>query len=185
MDPRRARSAIGVCPDSRRSDQWESHGMNLARKPGDPLLAAVEAGDAMHTGVFTCPPSTPLVDVARMMTRYRIHAVVVTHDEPDEDDPAGVWGVVSDLDVASAAAVDDVHDRTAGGTAHTALVMVYPDDPLLRVAELMKQHHVTHALVVARETERPVGMLSGIDVARHLAAAHRVTAATEEERACP
>jgi CBS domain-containing protein len=154
--------------------------MNLHGQPGDPLLAAVEARDAMHVGVFTCPPSTPLVDVARMMTRYRIHAVVVTADEPDADDPAGVWGVVSDLDLTSAAAVDDVHDRTAGGTARTALVMVYPDDPLLRVAELMKEHRVTHALVVARETERPVGMLSGIDVARHLAAAHRPAAADGE-----
>ena len=156
--------------------------MNLVGKPGDPLLAAVETRDAMHAGVFTCPPSTPLVDVARMMTRYRIHAVVVTTDESDEDDPAGVWGVVSDLDIASAAAVDDVHDRTAGGTARTTLVVVYPDDPLLRVAELMKEHRVTHALVVARETERPVGMLSGLDVARHLAAAYRATA-TNEERA--
>jgi CBS domain-containing protein len=156
--------------------------MNLPRNSGDPLLAAVEARDAMHPGVFTCPPSTPLVDVARMMTRYRIHAVVVTDDEADEDDPAGVWGVVSDLDIASAAAVDDVRDRTAGGTARTALVMVYADDPLLRVAELMKQHRVTHALVVARETERPLGMLSGIDVARHLAAAHRAVAAANEER---
>ena len=154
--------------------------MNLAKKPGDPLLAAVEARDAMHVGVFTCPPSTPLVDVARMMTRYRIHAVVVTDDEPDADDPAGVWGVVSDLDLASAAAVDDVHDRTAGGTARTALVMVYPDEPLLHVAELMKEHRVTHALVVARATELPVGMLSGIDVARHLAAAHRAQAADGE-----
>jgi CBS domain-containing protein len=156
--------------------------MTLAGKPGDPLLAAVEARDAMHPGVFTCRASTPLVDVARMMTRYRIHAVVVTND--DEDDPAGVWGVVSDLDVASAAAVDDVHDRTAGGTARTALVIVYPDDPLLRVAELMKEQRVTHALVVTRETERPVGMLSGIDVARHVAAAHRATS-TNGERAWP
>jgi CBS domain-containing protein len=151
--------------------------MNLSMTSGDPLLAGVEARDAMHPGVFTCPPCTPLVDVARMMTRYRIHAVVVTDDE---DDPAGVWGVVSDLDIASAAAADDVRDRTAGGTARTALVMVYPDDPLLRVAKLMKEHRVTHALVVARETERPLGMLSGIDVARHLAAAHRAVAANEE-----
>jgi CBS domain-containing protein len=155
--------------------------MNLSRTSGDPLLAAVEARDAMHPGVFTCPPSTPLVDVARMMTRYRIHAVVVTDDEADENDPAGVWGVVSDLDIVSAAAADDVRDRTAGGTARTALVTVYPDDPLLRVAELMKEHRVTHALVVAPETERPLGMLSGIDVARHLAAAHRAVAANEDD----
>jgi CBS domain-containing protein len=150
--------------------------MNLTRHQGDPLLATIEARDAMHPGVFTCPSSTPLVDVARMMTRYRIHAVVVTDDE---DDAAGVWGVVSDLDLVSAAAVDDIHDRTAGGTARTPLVLVYPHEPLLRVAELMKEHRVTHALVVARGTERPIGMLSAIDVARHLAAAHR-TAPREE-----
>ena len=69
--------------------------MNLTRHPGDPLLAAAEARDAMHPGVFTCPSSTPLVDVARMMTRYRIHAIVVTNDELDA---AGVWGVVTDLE---------------------------------------------------------------------------------------
>ena len=146
--------------------------MKLSRHPGDPNLAAVNVGDAMHPGVFTCPPTTPLTEVARMMARYRIHAVVVTTDEVDEDDPAGVWGVVTDLDVAGAAAVDDVADRTAGGTARTPLATVYPDDSLLRAAELMKEHRITHALVVARDTERPVGMLSGIDLARHLAAAH-------------
>jgi CBS domain-containing protein len=59
-------------------------------------------------------------------------------------------------------------------------VLVYPHDPLRRVAELMKEHRVTHALVVARETERPVGMLSAIDVARHLAAAHRTVSPAEE-----
>lgn len=123
----------------------------------------------MHPGVLTCPPETPLRDVARMMARHRIHAVIVFTEDSEAEDAVGLWGVVSDLDLAMALAVDDVEGRTAGGTARTPVVTVHPDEPLDRVAELMKERRVTHVLVVSTSSERPVGVVSTLDLARAIA----------------
>jgi CBS domain-containing protein len=125
--------------------------------------------DAMHPGVLTAPPEAALRDVAVMMARYGIHAVVVFTEDADVDSALGVWGVVSDADLVAAAAAGDVDDRTAGGTARTPLVTVRPYESLQRVAELMREHRVTHVVVVTPESERPVGVVSTLDVARQLA----------------
>ena len=52
----------------------------------------------MTPGVLTCLPVTPLRDVARMMARHHVHAIVVF----GTDDRLHPWGVVSDLDLISA-----------------------------------------------------------------------------------
>jgi CBS domain-containing protein len=56
-------------------------------------------GDAMHRGV-TCHVGTPSSKVALMMVGHRIHCVVVIgwNDERGQ----ALWGVVSDLDSATA-----------------------------------------------------------------------------------
>jgi CBS domain-containing protein len=36
--------------------------------------------DAMRMGVVSCPPDTPLRDVARIMATYRIHAFLGTEE---------------------------------------------------------------------------------------------------------
>ena len=41
-----------------------------------PELDAMLVGDAMHSGVLTCTTDTPLRDLARIMARYRVDAVV-------------------------------------------------------------------------------------------------------------
>lgn len=135
-----------------------------------PRSATRTIGDAMHPGVFSCPPETPLVDVARMMVRFRIHAVVVLTEESEADEGVGLWGVVSDADLMRATAAGDIVDRSAGGTARTPLVTVYPDEPLRRAAELMNDAGVTHLVVVSPGSEWPVGVLSTMDVARAIAA---------------
>jgi CBS domain-containing protein len=124
--------------------------------------------DAMHPGVVTCPPDAVLAQVAHMMDWYRIHAIVVYGDS---EDPAseGVWGVVSDADLLAALAARDVRGRTAGGAARTPLVTVLADEPLHTAAELMARSGVTHAVVVTRDGDRPVGVLSSLDLARELA----------------
>lgn len=141
-------------------------------KTPERVLADTSVREAMHPGVVTCPPETPLRDVAVMMARYAIHAVVVFTDDVDTD-RVGVWGVVSDTDLVAAAGVHDVTGRTAGGTARTPVVTVSPADSLEHVAELMREHRVTHAVVVGDESERPVGIVSTLDVARVLALGSR------------
>lgn len=133
-------------------------------------LAEIEVAEAMHPGVLTCPLETPLRDVARMMALYRIHAVVVFGEETDDANGVGLWGVVSDLDLVQAAVGDELEDRTAGGTAVTPVLTIAAGDTLLRAAQLMSEHDVTHLVVVDRGATRPVGVLSTLDVARALAA---------------
>ena len=145
----------------------------MSTAPLDPrprLAAGLEpttVSEAMHPGVLTCTPETTLRDVARMMARYRIHAVVVYSDE--QEDRVGVWGIVSEADLIAAAAADEIDTRTAGGTARTPLITVHPGEPLRRAAELMHEYHVTHAVVVSSSRELPLGVVSSLDVARAIA----------------
>ena len=124
----------------------------------------------MHPGTVTCPPETPLRTVARMMARYSIHCVVVLADIDEADWEGRLWGVVSDLDLVEAAAAADLDERTAGGTAASPLVTVPPEETLERAAQLMAEHETSHLVVVDPASDRPVGVLSTLDVARVIAA---------------
>ncbi len=138
----------------------------LPRSRTAPSLDQLGVMDAMHPGVVTCPPETPLRDVAWMMSVYRIHAVVV-YGEPG-DDSTELWGVVSDLDLVEAAAAGDVDSRTAADIAATPLLLVEPTDTLTRAAQMMSEHEVAHLVVIEPSSGRPLGVLSTLDVARRL-----------------
>ena len=135
--------------------------------PGATALDRASVAEAMHAGVVTCSPSTPLELVARMLASHRIHCVVVWGD--DEPDSEGVWGVVSDLDLIGVAATEDVTARTAGGSARTPAVMIQPTASLRRAAQLMREHSTAHLVVVDPHRAHPVGVLSTLDVASFLA----------------
>jgi CBS domain-containing protein len=133
-------------------------------------LDEITVAEAMHPGVLTCPLETSLRDVARMMSLYRIHAVVAFGEDSDDAEGPGLWGVVSDLDLVQAAVSGDLADRTARGTAVTPVLMVRPEDTLLHAAQLMSEHEVTHLVVADHGSVRPVGVISTLDLARALAA---------------
>jgi CBS domain-containing protein len=118
-------------------------------------------GDAMTPGVLTCLPVTPLRDVARMMARHRVHAIVVF----GTDDRLHPWGVVSDLDLVGAIGTD----ANAGAVATSPVVTITPELALEHAAILMTENGTTHLLVIS-DTGLPVGVLSSLDVARALAA---------------
>ncbi len=141
--------------------------LTIEMKPG---LEDVPVGDAMHPGVLTCPPETPLRDAARMMASYRIHAVVVLTEESEADEGVGMWAVLSDVDLVAAAADGHASGRSAGGVARTPIVTIYPHESLKHAAELMQKHAVTHVLVVSPSTERPLGIVSTLDIARVISA---------------
>lgn len=131
-----------------------------------PPFADAHVADAMHHGVLTCPPNTPLRTVARMMAQYRVHAVVVTEMD-DEGDGERAWRVVSDVGLVRHAAHSD--DVTAGGASTEAPVVVDPEDPLRRAAQLMSEHGTSHVIVVD-SGGRPVGIVSALDIARMVSA---------------
>lgn len=132
-------------------------------------LGSARVADAMHPGVFTCPPETRLAVAGRMMARYRIHAVVVTdlEGEGEGEDP---WRIVSDLDVARAMADEGFRDKTAGGVAGGEVVTVAQDAPLREAARLMGDHRVSH-LIVSGHGGAPIGILSTLDLAAFAAGA--------------
>lgn len=121
--------------------------------------------DYMHAGVLACAPETPLVDVAQLMVRHRIHCVVVLGESSAE---AAGWGVVTDLDLAEMAAAGTVEGSTAGDCAVGPTVVVHPGDTLRHAAQLLADNAVTHALVAKEHPARPMGVLSTFDLARAL-----------------
>jgi CBS domain-containing protein len=126
--------------------------------------------DAMHAGVISCSLEMPLVDVAALMARHQIHAVVVYDygDEADED--RELYGIVSDRDIADAYAAAAVENRTARDSAGEPILAVQSDEELRRAAQLLAEHGVSHLVVTDPHTQRPVGVLSTLDLARSIAA---------------
>lgn len=118
--------------------------------------------DVMHAGVFTCYFETPLATVARLMAAHQVHCVVGLGDVTDDD--TGVWGLVSDRDIVAAAATDHVH-RSAGTSAASEAVTIGPHETVRRAAEVMTEHGLSHLVVVEPGSDRPVGVISTLDIA--------------------
>ncbi|HYK07486.1 MAG TPA: CBS domain-containing protein [Gaiellaceae bacterium] len=131
----------------------------------EPDLACTSVADVMHRGLVTCPPGTPLRTVARILAAHRIHAVVVA--DGHAHDAAGVWGVLSDIDVVARLATASP-DETAGSAADLPPCVVAPDDTVAHAAQLMAEHGIAHLLVADRVSGRPLGVISTLDVAEAL-----------------
>jgi CBS domain-containing protein len=133
-------------------------------------MRELEVADVMHRGVLTCLREAPLTDVAGLMAGHRVHCVVVADEEAAA---AGLWGIVSDLDLVAAGLVRDLDEQTAGGSAASPVLTIAPDETVERAAQLMTEHAAAHLVVV--EGSQPVGVLSTLDVATALAHAARVS----------
>src|SRR5262245_28595558 len=133
-----------------------------------PSLDDALVGDFINGTIVTCASSTPLAEVAERMTTQRIHCVVVLQVFGRDEDLEEGWGVVSDLALVGAAAGGD-RGRTAGEIAASPPVTIGRNESLARAAQLMTEHHSSHLVVVAAGRERPVGIVSTLDIARCLA----------------
>jgi CBS domain-containing protein len=125
--------------------------------------------DAMHEGIVSCPPETPLRAVARMLATYRVHAIVVFPRRAGDLAHVLSWRVVSDLDVARAAREGDLDVLTAGEIAVTPVCCMTPGESLAGAVETMIAYRLWHVFVIDEHTQRPIGVLSTLDVARALA----------------
>lgn len=136
---------------------------------GGPVpFALANVGDVASSGVINCAPETPLRIVARMMTTFNVHAVFVFEQVDEGAREPELLGLVSDLDVVAAGAAD-VDMRTAGGSAVTPLVTIHADAPLAEAARLMAENGIHHLAVIDRESRRPTGVISTLDVLRSIA----------------
>ena len=145
--------------------------MSTTAKPTDgsyvmPSLGHATVSDAMRHGILSCEPDAPVSEVARMMATNHVHCLAVigvSHRDPE----CAVWGIVSDLDLIRAGIRRD--EGTAAALAAQPLVSVEPGMPLREAAEMMFRHGTSHVVVVEEDSERPVGILSTLDIAGVLA----------------
>ena len=130
-----------------------------------PSFEHARVSDAMRPRVLTCDPQTTMITVAQRMASEHVHAIVVLRETVDFAGAVGrrPWGIVTDRDVLRCAAV--IEDRTADDVATSAVLLVHPEDRLADVAERMLDQHTSHAIVVEPRTDRPVGVLSTLDIA--------------------
>ncbi len=127
----------------------------------DPL-STILARDAMHGPIVAVDPSAKLREVATLMGHKRIHSVIVDGIAESRGGERLVWAVVSDRDIVAALA-EGATDATAGSIAGTEALTVDADDDLAAVCERLTAHDCSHVIVV--EDERPVGVVSTLDVA--------------------
>jgi CBS domain-containing protein len=132
-----------------------------------PRLAHAHVGDVMRSGVFACPPATSLRDAARTMATHHIHSLVVTGESPVGDLRA--WAMVSDVDLIRAARGEGTEELSVGDIAAGPALTVTRDDTLEHAAHVMSEHGVAHLIVVDRDADRPIGMLSTLDIAGSIA----------------
>jgi CBS domain-containing protein len=137
---------------------------------GSYLMPSIEhatVADAMHPGIMTCEPEASVTEVARMMASNHVHCIAVMGIAHEHGESL-VWGIVSDLDLVRAGLANGA-EQTAATMAKQPIVSVEPTLPLRDAAELMLMHGHTHVLIVDPAKQRPVGMLSTLDVAGILA----------------
>ena len=128
-----------------------------------PRFEDAKVRDAMNVGLVTCRPETSLADVARIMTGYGMHAVVVSALEHRQR----AWGIVTSLDLARAG--EDLSVLNAGEVARVDLVTVETGEPLSRAARIMAEHGISHLVAVQPGTDDPVGMISAGGITAALA----------------
>ena len=131
-----------------------------------PSLEHATVGDAMHPGILSCEPDATL-EVAQIMARHHVHCVAVvgiSHERPE----CFVWGIVSDLELVRAG-INDGAEQTARALATEPIVVVEPGMPLRDAASEMLAHGVSHVVVSDPVAQRPIGVLSTLDIAGVLA----------------
>jgi CBS domain-containing protein len=133
-----------------------------------PHLRRATVADAIHPGILSCDADATLTEVARMMSAQHVHCIVVAGTAEREDDESPVWGIISDLDLLRAGMRPDAAD-TAAELAKQALVKVETTAGLRDTAEQMLAKGIRHVVAVDPDTQRPVGILSTLDIASVLA----------------
>ncbi len=132
-----------------------------------PSLEHATVADAMHPGIMTCDPDAPVTEVARMMAGQHVHCIAVMGIARDHGERL-VWGIISDLDLLRAGTAKGA-EPTASEMAIEPIFTVEPSTPLRDAAELMLTHSSAHVLVIDAAKQRPIGMLSTLDIAGILA----------------
>ena len=125
--------------------------------------------DLMTVGVPTCPYTTPMIEIVRLLLDRDFEAVVVL----DGEGHAG--GVVSRDDLVRAYARDNWDGLTAENIMTEGVIEVPPDIPLAAAALIMRDQGVRAVFLMhnADGITYPAAMLTYTHLLRHLAAPDR------------
>jgi CBS domain-containing protein len=140
--------------------------MKLARRPrtwfDEEVTAEIYLLRALiQTPVITIAPTTPLVEAQRLLVDERVPALVVV------DDKQTLCGLVTRTDV-----LRGLLDEPDGDVADAMSLYVFAvpvDASIERAAALMAVESVGQVVVTGRDGEL-LGLVSAVDIARHLAA---------------
>lgn len=138
---------------------------------GSYLMPAFEhatVADAMHPGILSVSPDASLTEVARMMATRRVHCAAVMGLSHEHGGESLAWGLISDLDLVQAGMAKDP-EKTAATLAQEPIISVEPSTPIREAAQMMLGHDEAHVVVIDPCTQRPIGILSTLDIAGILA----------------
>jgi CBS domain-containing protein len=133
-----------------------------------PRLEHATVSDAMHPGILSCEADATLTDVARLMATHHVHCVAVMGLSQEPPGEKLVWGIISDLDLLRAG-IRTGGDQPAGAVTLQPIISAEPTMPLREAGELMLTQGVTHIVVIDPDIQRPIGILSTLDIAGVLA----------------
>lgn len=123
-----------------------------------PAFRNATVADVMTPGIITCAPETPLETVAELMATHRVHAIAVGGIAGNHL----VWGVIDSLDVVRALREPETH-ASAEAISRQPSLSIEPSAALADAVALMDERSAAHLVVVDRE--RPVGIISTLDIA--------------------
>ncbi len=123
--------------------------------------------DLMTVGVPTCPPTTPVVELVRLMLEKNWEAVVVLDGEEGH-----AIGVVGQDELVRAYEREDVRSLTAEQIMHEGVPTIPPDVLLTAAAQMMLDQHVRAFFLMhnAGGIIYPAAYITYRHVLRHLAA---------------
>lgn len=116
--------------------------------------------DLMTENPSSCAPTTPVVEVAKVMAREDVGSIPVV-------DGGRLVGVVTDRDLVVRVLVEgrDPDHTTVGDVASSDVATVSPDESLDQALTLLARHQVRRLPVV--EGGQLVGIVAQADVALH------------------
>jgi CBS domain-containing protein len=123
--------------------------------------------DVMHEGIITCPVDTPIPEVAGIMTRDDISAIVVV----DDDD--SLAGLISRTDLVTLYGYQDMWPHMqAEHVMVTNILTVSPSERAVVAAQRLHQEKISRLIVTLPNSkpgsEKPIGVLSITDIVRDM-----------------
>jgi len=121
--------------------------------------------DLMTVGVQTCPPGTPLPELARRMLETGCEAVVVMQE-------GHALGVVGEDEIVACFHRDDLHELCVADVMREGVPQIPPDIPLAAAAQVMRDLGVRTLFLMhhAAGVEYPAAHISYRHLLRYVAA---------------